>query len=68
MMVEYGERVSMKYDELDTETGTVECEWRQYKDAFDRYFTFILAVSHFHLPFVSPPPETVMLLKSCCHV
>ena len=34
MMVEYRERVRRKYEELDTEKGTVEGEWRQYKDAF----------------------------------
>ena len=34
MMVEYRERVRRKYDELDAERGTVEGEWRQYKDAF----------------------------------
>ena len=28
------ERVRRKYDELDAEKGTVEGEWRQYKDAF----------------------------------
>ena len=36
MMVEYGERVRRKYEELDAEKGTVEGEWRKYKDAFDR--------------------------------
>ena len=34
MMVEYRERVRRKYDELDAEKGTVEGEWRKYKDAF----------------------------------
>ena len=34
MMVEYRKRVRRKYEELDAENGTVECEWRQYKDAF----------------------------------
>ena len=34
MMVEYTERVTMKCEELDAEMGTVEGEWRQYKDAF----------------------------------
>ena len=34
MMVEYKERVRRKYEELDAEKGTVEGEWRQYKDAF----------------------------------
>ena len=34
MMVEYRERVRRKYEELDAEKGTVEGEWRQYKDAF----------------------------------
>ena len=34
MMVECRERVRRKYDELDAEKGTVEGEWRQYKDAF----------------------------------
>ena len=33
-MVEYRERVRRKYEELDAEKGTVEGEWRQYKDAF----------------------------------
>ena len=33
MMVEYREMVRRKYDELDEEKGTVEGEWRQYKDA-----------------------------------
>ena len=33
-MVEYRERVRMKYEELDAEKGTVEGEWRQYNDAF----------------------------------
>ena len=36
MMVEYRERVRRKYEELDAEKGTVEGEWRKYKDAFDR--------------------------------
>ena len=36
MMVEYMERVRRKYVELDAEKGTVEGEWRKYKDAFDR--------------------------------
>ena len=30
----YRERVRRKYEELDAEKGTVEGEWRQYKDAF----------------------------------
>ena len=34
MMIEYKESVRMKYEELDAEMGTVEGEWRQYKDAF----------------------------------
>ena len=34
MTVEYGERVRRKYVELDAEKGTVEGEWRTYKDAF----------------------------------
>ena len=34
MMVEYRERVRRKYEELDADKGTVEGEWRQYKDAF----------------------------------
>ena len=34
MMVEYREMVRRKYEELDAEKGTVEGEWRQYKDAF----------------------------------
>ena len=34
MMTEYRERVRRKYEELDAEKGTVEGEWRQYKDAF----------------------------------
>ena len=34
MMEEYRERVRIKYEELDAEKGTVEGEWRQYKDAF----------------------------------
>ena len=34
MMVEYREKVRRKYEELDAEKGTVEGEWRQYKDAF----------------------------------
>ena len=34
MMVEYRERVRRKYAEIDAEKGTVEGEWRQYKDAF----------------------------------
>ena len=34
LRVEYRERVRRKYEELDAEMGTVECEWRQYKDAF----------------------------------
>ena len=34
MMVEYKERVRRKYEELDAEKGTMEGEWRQYKDAF----------------------------------
>ena len=34
MMVEYRERAKRKYEELDAENGTVEGEWRQYKDAF----------------------------------
>ena len=34
MMVEYRKRVRRKYQELDAEKGTVEGEWRQYKDAF----------------------------------
>ena len=34
MKVEYRERVRRKYEELDAEKGTMEGEWRQYKDAF----------------------------------
>ena len=34
MMVEYRERVWRKYEELEMEMGTVECEWRQYNGAF----------------------------------
>ena len=34
MMEEYSERVRRKYEELDAGKGTVEGEWRQYKDAF----------------------------------
>ena len=34
MMVEYRKRVRRKCEELDAEKGTVEGEWRQYKDAF----------------------------------
>ena len=34
MMVEYRERVRRKYEELDAERGSVEDEWRPYKDAF----------------------------------
>ena len=34
MMVEYRENVRWKYEELDAEKGTVEGEWKQYKDAF----------------------------------
>ena len=34
IMVEYMDRVRRKYEELDAEKGTVEGEWRQYKDAF----------------------------------
>ena len=34
MMAKYRERVMRKYEELDSEKGTVEGEWRQYKDAF----------------------------------
>ena len=34
MMVKYREGVRRKYEELDAEKGTVEGEWRQYKDAF----------------------------------
>ena len=33
-MVEYRERVMRKYEERDADKGTVEGEWRQYKDAF----------------------------------
>ena len=33
MMAECRERVSREYEELDAEKGTVEGEWRQYKDA-----------------------------------
>ena len=33
MMVEYRDRVRRKYEELDAAKGTVEGEWRQYKDA-----------------------------------
>ena len=33
-MAEYRKRVRRKYEELDSEKGTVEGEWRQYKDAF----------------------------------
>ena len=32
LLVEYTERVRRKYEELDAEKGTVEGEWRQYKD------------------------------------
>ena len=34
MMVEYRERVRRKYEELDADKGTVEGEWRKYKDVF----------------------------------
>ena len=34
MMVEYKEMVRRMYEELDAEMGTMEGEWRQYKDAF----------------------------------
>ena len=34
MMVEYREKVRGEYEELDAEMGTVEGEWRKYKDAF----------------------------------
>ena len=34
MTVEYRERVRRKYEELDAEKGTVEGEWRKYKDEF----------------------------------
>ena len=34
MVVEYRERVRRKYDELDADTGTVEGEWRKYKDSY----------------------------------
>ena len=34
MMVEYRERVRRKYEELDAAKGTVDGEWRQYRDAF----------------------------------
>ena len=34
MMVEYRERVRMKYEELEADKGTLEGEWRQYNDAF----------------------------------
>ena len=34
MMSEYRERIRAKYEQLDAEKGTVEGEWRQYKDAF----------------------------------
>ena len=34
MMVENRKRVRRKYEELDAEKGTVDGEWRQYKDAF----------------------------------
>ena len=33
ILAEYKERVRRKYEELDAEKGTVEGEWRQYKDA-----------------------------------
>ena len=33
-MVDYRERVMRKYEELHAEKGTVEGEWRQYKDVF----------------------------------
>ena len=33
-MAEYRKRVRRKYEEPDSEKGTVEGEWRQYKDAF----------------------------------
>ena len=33
-MAEYRKRVRRKYEELDSEKGAVEGEWRQYKDAF----------------------------------
>ena len=37
MIVEFRERVRMKYDDLDAvKKGTIEGEWRQYKDAFVR--------------------------------
>ena len=34
LIVEYRKRVRRKYEELDAEKGTVEGEWRLYKDAF----------------------------------
>ena len=34
MTVAYREGVRMKYEELDAEKGTVEGEWRQYKDCW----------------------------------
>ena len=34
MMVEYRERVRRKYEELDAEKGTLDGDWRQYRDAF----------------------------------
>ena len=36
MMIENRERARRKYDELEAEKGTVEGDWRKYKDAFDR--------------------------------
>ena len=34
MKVEYRERVRRKYEDLDAEMGTLDGEWRHYKDAF----------------------------------
>ena len=34
MMVEYRDNIWRRYEELDAEKGTVEVEWRTYKDAF----------------------------------
>ena len=36
MMIENRERARRKYEELEAEKGTVEGDWRKYKDAFDR--------------------------------
>ena len=40
MTVEYRERVKRKYEELDSEKGTVEGEWRQYNSVLARICLF----------------------------